>query len=287
MKKKNIPTVILIVVFAVGLCVFLYPTVSNLLSRFRQTRVIEDYDAAVAALDTTDMDRMLDEARAYNEQYAKNAFSYREDVENGTELYRNTLNIRNGVMGRLKIDKLDVNLPIYHGTSASVLQSGIGHLPMTSLPVGGEGTHAVLSGHRGLPSAELLSKLDRMENGDIFYIYILNEVLAYEVKEIRTVLPSELDSLSIDPHADKVSLVTCTPYGINTHRLIVTGYRIPYEDTIVEQYRAGADALLISPRAVAFYVGVPVFLLVILIILLRYRRKSKKRKGVKSDENTE
>lgn len=279
MKKKNIPTVILIAVFVIGLCVFLYPSVSNLLNKVHQSRAIEDYEAAVSTLSNAEYEQMLEDAREYNRTYAKNNFAVTDDAVDGTPLYRSTLDVDNGVMGRLKIDKLDVNLPIYHGTSASVLQAGVGHLPMTSLPVGGESTHAVLSGHRGLPSAQLLSKLDRMEKGDIFYIYVLNEVLAYEVKEIETVLPDELDSLTIREGEDMVSLVTCTPYAINTHRLIVTGFRIPYEDTIVEKYKAGADALVLRPSHVAFYIGVPVFLTVILILLIRYRRKTVKEKG--------
>ena len=287
MKNKKWPTVILVIVFTAGLCIFLYPTVSNFLNRLNQSRVIQNYEDEVSRLNKDEYNAIIDEAREYNAAYAFNSFAYTEDMENGTELYRSTLDISGGVMGYLKIDKLELRLPIYHGTSASVLQSGLGHLPMTSLPIGGESTHAVLSGHSGLPSAELLTKLDRMRIGDIFYICVLNDVLAYEVKDINTVLPDQLDLLSIEQGADKVSLVTCTPYGINTHRLIVTGYRIPYEETIVQQYRAGSDASVISPKAVAFYFGVPVSLVVIFIILIRFSVKKRRKtsvKGGKSDE---
>ena len=287
MKTKRWPTVILVVVFIIGLGIFLYPTVSNFLNRINQSRVIKNYEDRVAGMSHEEYNALIDQARAYNEEYAFNSFAYDEFMEEGTELYRRTLNVSGGVMGYLKIDKLDLRLPIYHGTSASVLQSGLGHLPMTSLPVGGESTHAVLSGHSGLPSAELLTDLDRMRIGDIFYICVLNEIYAYEVKEINTVLPDELDLLAIEEGADKVSLITCTPYGINTHRLIVTGYRIPYEETIVQQYRAGADAEVISQRTVAFYVGTPAALVVILIILIHYGVKRRRGKGGKSGEDEE
>ena len=284
MKNKIWPIVILVIIFIVGLCIFLYPTVSNLLNQHSQSRVIENYEEQVAVLNDDDYQDILDDAHEYNSVYVKNMFCYTEDSETGTELYRKTLDIGGGVMGYLKIDKIDLRLPIYHGTSDSVLVSGLGHMPMTSLPVGGEGTHAVLSGHSGLPSAELLTKLDQMEIGDTFYICVLGEILAYEVKEINTVLPDDMNILSIDEKEDKVSLVTCTPYGINTHRLVVTGYRIPYEDTVDQQDKAEAE--LSSPSTVVFYICVPVLLIIILVILINFRVKNRQRRGVKSDEKS-
>ena len=281
MKKKNWPAVILITVFFIGLCIFLYPTVGNLLNKLNQSRVIENYEKQVTKLDNADYQKKLDEACEYNRLYAKNSFSYNKESETGSDLYRKTLDMGGGVMGYLKIDKLNLRLPIYHGTSSTVLQSGLGHMPMTSLPVGGEGTHAVLSGHSGLPSAELLTKLDQIETGDIFYICVLDEILAYEVRDINTIMPYELDVLSIDQREDKVSLVTCTPYGINTHRLVVTGYRIPYKDNFAEHDKETAKN--ISLQTIVLCICVPLFLIII-VILIRFRMKNRKKGIAKNDE---
>ena len=217
------------IAFAVGvlvtLSVLLYPVVANFVNSKNQSRVVSDYVERVEAIDDTQRLAMLEAARMYNKNllYKANRFNF---TRADTADYNRQLDAGRGVMGILAIDKIGVSLPIYHGTDEGVLQVGLGHLQGTSLPVGGTGTHAFVSGHRGLPSSKLLSNLDKVEVGDTFALYILGETLTYEVDNIKTVKPENVKSLDIDPAKDYCTLVTCTPYGVNTHRLLVRGHRI-------------------------------------------------------------
>ena len=226
--RKNLSTIILILIFLVGLSVMLYPSVSDAVNRKHQSRAVAGYAEEVEQLSDADYQTYFDAADAYNRQLntTPNAF-YKPDLVSG---YAQTLDISGtGIMGYITIPKISVELPIYHGTDEGVLQVAAGHLEGSSLPVGGAGTHAVISAHRGLPSAKLFTNLDELEVGDRFTITVLNRVLTYEVDQISIVLPTEIDQLLPTEGMDYVTLMTCTPYGINTHRLLVQGERIEYE----------------------------------------------------------
>ena len=223
--RKNLSTIILILIFLVGLSVMLYPSVSDAVNRKHQSRAVAGYAEEVEQLSDADYQTYFDAADAYNRQLntTPNAF-YKPDLVSG---YAQTLDISGtGIMGYITIPKISVELPIYHGTDEGVLQVAAGHLEGSSLPVGGAGTHAVISAHRGLPSAKLFTNLDELEVGDRFTITVLNRVLTYEVDQISIVLPTEIDQLLPTEGMDYVTLMTCTPYGINTHRLLVRGKRV-------------------------------------------------------------
>lgn len=242
--RKRIGDVLPLVLVVVGLCFLLYPTISNFLVERNASRVISDYDAAVENLTEEEYAQMLDDAHAYNKRVAALAGvqSGDADIEVSSisadalrKEYDGLLNLNgDGMMGYLTIPVLDVSMPIYHTVEEPVLQVGAGHLETSSLPVGGSSTHSVLSGHRGLPSAKLFTELDKLVVGDRFYIRVLSETLAYEVDGILTVLPHETESLSILQREDFCTLVTCTPYGINSHRLLVRGHAIPYDGSMDE-----------------------------------------------------
>lgn len=214
----------------------LYPVVSNYINQMNSTTIATDYEQEVSHLSEDRENAMIKQAQEYNESLigiGSIADPFSESNENQTEddEYNNLLKIDDtGMMGYIDIPKIDIVLPIYHGISEKVLQSGVGHLPNTSLPVGGESSHAVLSGHRGLANAKIFTDLNKMEMGDVFYIKVLHHTFAYQVDQILTVLPSETDALQIEKGKDYVTLVTCTPYAVNTHRLLVRGARIPYEE---------------------------------------------------------
>ena len=262
--KKQYPTIILIAVFLVGLSVLLYPSVSNYYNSFHQSRAVASYDSDMGKLTDTDTSSYLHAAETYNKALLQKGVSSFTLTDAEEQAYNQLLNVDGtGMMGYLTIKKLGVQLPIYHGTSESVLAAGIGHLTGSSLPVGGIGTHCVLSGHRGLPSAKLLTDLDQMEIGDTFTLTILHETLTYQVDQILIVDPDDVTALAIDSKEDYCTLVTCTPYGINTQRLLVRGYRV---ETPQEVYVA-ADAVRIDPLMVAPVIAVPI-LLVLLIRLL-------------------
>lgn len=224
--KKHLSTLMLVLVMAAGLSLLLYPTFSNYWNSFHQSRVVANYTSSIAQLHSTDYDALRRDAAVYNSSLVGKANRlYMSDQER--EQYQTLLNTAgNGVMATLEIPSIDVNLPIYHGTGESVLQVAIGHVEGTSLPVGGADTHCVLSGHRGLPSAALFTHLDRLSEGQRFMIHVLNETLTYEVDQILVVEPHETEALSIEPGQDLCTLITCTPYGINTHRLLVRGHRV-------------------------------------------------------------
>lgn len=262
--KKHYPTMILIFVFLVGLSVLLYPSVSNYYNSFHQSRAVASYDSSMGKLTEQDVKDSLQAAQAYNEKLLNQGESWFTVTDIQEAECNGLLNLDgNGMMGYLSIQKIGIRLPIYHGTSEPVLAAGIGHLTGSSLPVGGIGTHCVLSGHRGLPSAKLFTNLDELENGDTFSITVLHETLTYTVDQILIVEPNEVSSLDIDPNEDYCTLVTCTPYGINTQRLLVRGHRIETPD---ETYIA-ADAVQVDPLIVAPVIAAPM-LLVLLIWLL-------------------
>ena len=223
--KKNIIVIALILGMVIGFSALLYPYVGDYLNAKRQTRVVARYFDDVAAMDDGNAQAFLEAAHAYNRSLLrkKNRFMFTDE---DTAAYKKLLNTGHGVMGILAIDKIDVKLPIYHGTDRGVLQVGLGHMQGTSLPVGGAGTHAFVTGHRGVPSSMLLTDLDQMAEGDTFALYVLGETLTYQVDNIQTVEPHVVEALNIDPEMDYCTLVTCTPYGVNTHRLLVRGHRI-------------------------------------------------------------
>ena len=236
-RKHYIGDIFRILVLIIALSVLLYPTVSNYLYEKNGARVISSYDENAVRLSESEKKEMLEAARQYNGELLGNLelldpFSpLKKEVD---ARYQSLLSTNEaGMMGYIRIPKIDVELPIYHGTEETVLQSGVGHFEGTSLPVGGESTHAVLTGHRGLPSKLLFTDMDELVEGDIFYIKILGETLAYQVDQILTVLPEDTKALTIAPGKDYATLVTCTPYAVNTHRLLVRGMRIPYEEAVL------------------------------------------------------
>ena len=231
-RKINYMNLLLILVFVVGLGILLYPNISDYFNRKNSSKSITEYDEEVAKLTEEERKAMMESATAYNEELLENPVGrFAEMSESTLAEYMATLDIDGkGMMGYIKIEKLGVNIPIYHTTNEDVLQHYVGHIEGTSLPVGGVGTHCGLSGHRGLPSAVLFTNLDRMEVGDVFSLIVLGEEHFYQVDQIETVLPNDMSLLAIDPDKDYCTLVTCTPYGENTHRLMVRGVRIPGED---------------------------------------------------------
>ena len=280
--KKNKSTIILILVFFVGLSVMLYPTISDYVNQRNQSRAVASYAQDVDNMTDADYSAYFDAADAFNAQVAANENAlYRPDPLTG---YAATLDITGtGIMGYITISKIGVELPIYHGTSDSVLQIAAGHLEGTSLPVGGASTHAVISAHRGLPSAKLFTNLDQLEVGDTFTITVLDRVLTYEVDKISIVLPTETDELKIAEGKDYVTLMTCTPYGINTHRLLVRGRRIETPNQY-KRIRVTAEALKIEPIIVAPIMALPM-LLILLIGMLFSTRKPKKTRGEEHEKH--
>ena len=266
-KKSSFVTAILIAALLAGALLLLYPTVSDYWNSFHQSRAIASYAEQVADLDDNTYDQIWADARAYNETL-DNSTSRFVMTEEQKKIYEALLNIAdNGVMGYIEIPKIKCNLPIYHGTDEAVLQIAIGHVQGSSLPAGGESTHCVLSGHRGLPSAKLFSDLDQLTEGDVFLLRVLDETLTYEVDQIRTVLPDELDDLAIEEGKEYCTLVTCTPYGINSHRLLVRGHRIESED--MRSFGAISDAFIIDRLIVTPVVAMPIILLLILYVCFK------------------
>ena len=270
--KKNKSTIILILVFFVGLSVMLYPTISDYVNQRNQSRAVASYAQDVDTMTDADYSAYFDAADAFNAQVAANENAlYRPDQLTG---YNDTLDITGtGIMGYITISKIGVELPIYHGTSDGVLQIAAGHLEGTSLPVGGESTHAVISAHRGLPSAKLFTNLDQLEVGDTFTITVLDRVLTYEVDKISIVLPTETDELKIAEGKDYVTLMTCTPYGINTHRLLVRGRRITTPDKL-KHIRVTSDAIKIEPILTAPIMALPLLLVLLFWLLFAPRKRS-------------
>lgn len=268
-----VSTIILTLVLVIGLSLLLYPTVADWWNGFHASRAIASYSETVAAVDTSEIDRMWEEAREYNDSIRKMVNRF-QPTEEEHERYMSTLDVTGtGIMGYISIPAINVSLPIYHTVEDTVLQIAVGHIEGTNLPIGGLGTHCVLSGHRGLPSARLFTDLDQLVEGDIFVIDVLQEKFTYEVDQIRIVLPEEVEELEPEIGQDYCTLVTCTPYGVNSHRMLVRGHRI---DNLPEEFELliESDAKQIEPFIVAACIAAPVLLIMGLITMLRGRRKN-------------
>lgn len=281
MKKKNNnwTTVFLVLLLLAGVSLLLYPSLSDYWNSMHQTRAIASYAETVSQLDTAQYDEMWKAAQDYNRSLAQRetAFALTDEQK---AAYESLLDVSGlGVMGYIEIPEIDCSLPIYHGTEESVLQVAVGHLEWSNLPVGGEGTHCVLSGHRGLPSAKLFTNLDKLAVSDTFLLRVLDEVLTYEVDQILIVEPEQVDALGIVPGEDYCTLVTCTPYGINTHRLLVRGHRVENTPEAARMH-VTADATQFDPLLVAPALAIPVLLLLLMILLVpKRRRKSREDKN--------
>ena len=274
MKRKGstITTVILVLLFVIGLSLLLYPALSDYWNSLHQSAAISDYAENVADLSKENYDELWTASKNYNASLVPrfNAFLLTDEQK---EQYDSLLNVSGlGIMGYIEIPEINCSLPIYHGTDESVLQIAAGHISWSSLPTGGESTHCVLSGHRGLPSAKLFTNLDKLTEGSVFMLRVLDEVLTYEVDQILTVLPDEVDALQIVEGEDLCTLVTCTPYGINSHRLLVRGPRIENVET-AKNVRATADAIQIEPLLVAPAVAIPFLILLMIPLFTKHRKK--------------
>ncbi len=296
--QRNLVNLVISLVFLVGLGLLIYPTLADYWNSFHQTRAIMSYASEVAKIDTAQYDKLIQYAQMYNRKISDGGILWRMSPEQRVEYERALDFAGNGNMGYINIEKIGVMLPIYHGTSESVLQTSIGHIEGTSLPVGcsswqvkttgeevrdaagnltmlthstgmvtdpTEGSHCVLSGHRGLPSAKLFSDLDKLVEGDTFTLNILNETLTYQVDQIRVVEPTDLTELQIEPGMDYCTLVTCTPYGINTHRLLVRGHRVANAQGDV---KVVADALQVETLYIIPFIGIPIIVLLVIMMLV-------------------
>ncbi len=286
MKKKlklsaRLIDVLIVLMFFIGLSVLLYPTISNYINEKNASKAIALYSMTMDSATDEMIAEMFAQASQYNRNLAEESGAfYRPDLLSG---YDRLLDVTGtGIMGYIDIGKIGVQLPLYHGVDATVLQVGVGHLEGTSLPVGGKSTHAVLSGHRGLPSAKLFTDLDKMEIGDTFAINVLRQTLVYQVDQIKVVLPSESEDLRIVPGKDYCTLLTCTPYGINTHRLLVRGVRVHQEESGPGLYIAN-EAFRIEPIVVAPVLAAPM-LIAALILLLIYRHRKRTFSKSKKEE---
>lgn len=273
-RKKRIFDGIRIIALLFFVGVLLYPTVSDYLSRIHSSKVIQSYEKSIVGLDQETKNKMLQEAQAYNSSLIGKEELYDPfmSIEKVDKYYMSLLNSNgDGVMGYIQIPRIDIKLPIYHTTSDKVLQKGVGHLQGTSLPVGGKSTHVALSGHRGLPSSSLFTDLDLLEIGDIFYMEVLGNTSAYKIDQIKIVLPTETKDLEIVDGKDYVTLITCTPYSINTHRLLVRGTRIDYQKAIEEQVNEVNNGIHIPFEIQILLIGLTV--LALIFLLWKVRRK--------------
>lgn len=277
--RNRLQLIALILLFIAGLSILLYPTVSNLWNQWMAMRTLGAYKEAVKQGSEEEFNEMIKHARAYNRQLGKeavpDAFAVRDGIKDAN--YEAQLAItNNGMMGYVEIPAIGVNLPIYHYTTEEVLHKGVGHLLGSSLPVGGKGSHSVVSAHRGLPSMKLFTDLNLLKEGDKFFYTVLDRHFAYEIDDIRTVKPKETGSLAIDKSSDLSTLVTCTPYGVNTHRLLVRGHRVPYvpEDKNVDNRSSWIRDLPLWAVIVAAIVGLLIGILIVKMINARKRKKN-------------
>ena len=268
--KARVPEILLTLLLIVGIGIALYPWISDWWNSQHQTQAIASYTEAVHDNSAERNQELWDGAVAYNETLSAGLGRFNL-TDADRERYESTLDVTGtGIMAYVEIPKINVDLPIYHGTDDTVLQVAIGHIPGSSLPVGGTGTHCVISGHRGLPSARLFSDIDQLREGDVFMLHVLGKTLTYQVDQIRTVLPNELDDLEIDPNLDLCTLVTCTPYGVNTHRLLVRGHRIPNEQlSTIQGDMSQVDPVLIAAVTTALALVVVVVVRAIRRVRLR------------------
>lgn len=272
-RKGRVRAIVLVALFLVGAAIMLYPAYSYLYAEYMNARTAAEYQQAVDEQDEAARTAALEQARAYNASHTVNEifdpFGEEESKVEGSAEYRKMLALGDdGMMACLEIPKIGQTLPVYHGASTKVLDKGIGHLPGTSLPVGGKGSHCVLSGHRGLPTKKLFTDLDQLAAGDKVYLHVLGEHLAYEVESVAVVKPTQVDGLAIQPGRDLLTLVTCTPYAVNTHRMLVTGHRVPYEP---EQDATGAFDWLaaFSPQTLVLAGAFSLVVLAGLVVLVR------------------
>lgn len=284
--KKNKSTAILILVFFVGLSLLLYPTISDYWNSFHSSKAIATYAAEVAKLDPISYDQIWEEARTYNKMLAEKRNKYILSEEEYAA-YEKLLDITGtGIMAEIEIPSVRVDLPVYHGMDESVLQVAAGHLEWTSLPVGGESTHCVISAHRGLPSAKLFTNLDELAEGDVFLLRTLDELLTYEVDQILIVEPEDISALHIESGKDLCTLVTCTPYGINSHRLLVRGHRVETVDTL-SWAKVTSDALQVEPIIVAPLLALGIIAVLLVVVGISDNYKKKERRGNKHGKKKE
>ena len=280
--KKHFTTLLLVLIALVGIGLIAYPSFADWWNSFNQSRAVASYAGTVAQLDTAEYDRLISEAEEYNRKLAEGGLKWKlTDAER--EEYESVLDVTGtGIMGYIDIPSIKISLPIYHGTDEAILQIAIGHIEGTSFPIGGEGTHSAVSGHRGLPSAKLFTDIDKLQAGDKFLLQILDRTLTYEVDQIRIVLPQELQDLEIDPYQDYCTLITCTPYGVNTHRLLVRGHRVDNDNT--DATRVTADAMRFEPVIVAPLVAAPILFVLLIILLVSTSKWNRQRKAHRSKD---
>ena len=293
MKKEKritdkITLIVSILFILIGTIIFLYPTVSNYLAEKNQVEIIREYEEMIVQIDENQINEEMQKAKTYNENLSGEPVHDPFVAGSGYALpenYKEVLNLsEDGVMAYIEIPKISVYLPIYHGTSNEVLEKGVGHIQSTSIPIGGISTHSVLTGHTGLPSAELFTRLDELDIGDIFYIHVLNEVLTYKIYETKVILPDDIDELQITSGRDLITLVTCTPYGINTHRLLVKAERTEYEEYVTDEKEINTDNSNSENKEEKNYyiegikIGILIFIVIIIIMIIIFITKKKKSK---------
>ena len=284
--KKNKSTAILILVFFVGLSLLLYPTISDYWNSFHSSKAIATYAAEVAKLDPISYEHIWEDAKAHNKILAEKKNKYILSEEEYAS-YEKLLDITGtGIMAEIEIPSIRVDLPIYHGIDENVLQVAAGHLEWTSLPVGGESTHCVISAHRGLPSAKLFTNLDELAEGDVFLLRTLDELLTYEVDQILIVEPEDVSALGIEQGKDFCTLVTCTPYGINSHRLLVRGHRVETVETL-SWAKVTSDALQVEPIIVAPLLALGIIAVLLVVVGISDHSKKKERRGNKDGKKKE
>ena len=278
--KIKLMKVGLVLIFITGLGILLYPIISNLLMNIFQTTAIQEYNYTVEQMEQDRIEEILSEARVYNEQFKNtivvDPFSQEAESSVNSE-YNEILNI-DGTMGYIEIPKIDVNLPIFHGTSEEVLKRGVGHIETTPLPIGGEGNHSVLSAHRGLPSAKLFTDLDKLEIGDVFIIKMLTETLVYRIDQIKVVEPTDTQYLQAEEGEDYITLITCTPYAINTHRMLVRGTRIDTDEYLASINNSNLDNEKQSVNYLFIFIIVVLIILIVIFIFKKARRRRKNEK---------
>lgn len=274
--NNKIKIIVCVLIFAVGLSVLLYPAVSNYVHQKHQLGVIEDYRKQAEKMSQEEIDALMSDAREYNALLAERAINGSTLIASSDLEYENLLNISDDVMAYITIPVCDIRLPIRHGCGEDVLQKSAGHIPESSLPIGGENTHAVITAHRGLPSAKLFTNIDSLKEGDLFFIHGVDETLAYKVDQIKVVLPDDISYLQITPGKDYVTLVTCTPYGINTHRLIVRGERTEYIREVEEEQVADAKKKY-NKTVILYVIGIIAAILVMLIVYFIRKRLIKQK----------
>ena len=267
--KKHLLTVIMLCGLAAGAGLLLYPSVANYWNSFHQTQAIMAYSDEIAQMDAEDYETILNNAKEYNRKLGETGIQWNMSEAQKADYERQLVVGTTGIMGYISIPKIHVKLPIYHGTEESVLQTSIGHLEQTSLPVGGKYSHCCLSGHRGLPSARLFTDLDKLREGDTWTVTVLNETLTYQIDQIRIVEPADLTNLTIEGKKDLATLITCTPYGINTHRMLVRGHRVPNANG---DANLTADAIQIEPMYIAPFLAAPILLALLAMVLITTRR---------------